>query len=104
MNKPRHINAEHVLLALVIRRANPRCRWAAMADHECTTFSCGSRYRGKPFHCKPLLSPMQRGDLHHAIERQRLTQGLPSIRATFGTGLKALLAEPSRIVPAEVRP
>lgn len=43
---------------------------------------------------------MDRGHLHRAIERQRLTQGLTSIRATFGVGLRQVLAEPKHILPA----
>lgn len=101
MSSTRHIDAEHVLLALVARRANPRCRWAAMADHEWTPRECRHRYYGPTpaQHRPPLLSPMARGHLHRAIERQRLTQGLPSIRKTFGAGLRALLAEPAHLVP-----
>lgn len=103
--QPAVILADHVQLALVARKANPRCRWAAMASHSYSTHSCHWRWRGTEALQYPrpsLLSPMQRGGLHSAIERQRLTQGLASIRATFGLGLRALLAEPSHIVPSEV--
>lgn len=101
--QPVVILAEHVLLALVARKANPRCRWAAMASGRYSTRSCHWRTSGiGSFYARPpLLSPMQRGNLHRAIQQQRLTQGLTSIRATYGTGLRALLAEPAHIVPAE---
>lgn len=102
--QPAVILAEHVLLALVARKVNPRCRWAAMASHRYSTRSCSWRLSGAgtTFPRPPQLSPMQRGSLHRAIERQRLTQGLGSIRATFGTGLRAVLDEPAHIVPSEV--
>ena len=101
--QPAVILAEHVLLALVARKANPKCRWSAMASYQYSPRNC-DRWRGsdKLYSRPPLLTPMQRGELHRAIARQRLMQGLPSIRATYGTGLRAVLAEPAHVVPSEV--
>jgi hypothetical protein len=100
-----HIPAELVKLALLATRANDHVRWAAMADGVWSTRSCTWRKSAfDTLHRQPaLLTPMQRGRLHHAIQRQRDVQGLASIRATFGTGLRALLAEPPHILRTEVR-
>lgn len=97
------INAEHLLLALVARRVKPDTRWAAMSDYYWAPHSCRTRFGREParlVHFRPLMSPMQRGRLHEAIKRQRLTQGLPSIEKTYGIRLRSLLAEPTHIVPA----
>lgn len=37
---------------------------------------------------------LERGHLHELIERTRLHHGLAEVRKTWGTGLRALLAEP----------
>lgn len=98
----RYINAEHLALSLVARKANPRCRWAAMSNSRWSP-ECRRRYSDSPMpeiNFTPILAPMQRGYLHRAIQSQRLTLGLPSIRQTFGVGLRALLAEPAHFVPA----
>lgn len=99
--RPRVILAEHVQLALVAAKLNRNCRWAAVSDCLWTTRTCTLRRIGGDSAHKqpPTLQPMQRGHLHRAIERQRLTQGLPSIKATFGLGYKALLAESPHTVP-----
>ncbi|URI11431.1 hypothetical protein MW290_21035 [Aquincola tertiaricarbonis] len=101
MNPARCIKAEHVLLALVARRANPSCRWAAMADHHWTARECWRRDLGPTtVHARPpALTPMQRGSLHRAIRRQYLVEGLRGIRKTFGTTLRAVVAEPAHVVP-----
>lgn len=99
---PRLINAEHLELVLVARRLKcSESRWAAMADHYWTQRRCSWRDNSSStvIHFPPTAGPMARGNLHRAIERQRLTQGLPSIRKTFGTNLRALLAEPAHSVP-----
>lgn len=100
---PRFINAEHLQLALVARRLKSSdVRWAAMADHDWSPRRCTWRDNSSTtlIHFPPIAGPMARGNLHRAIEQQRLTQGLPSIRKTFGTNLRSLLAEPSHFVPA----
>lgn len=105
MSPARYIKAEHVLLMLVARRANPACGWAAMANHEWTPRECRrSDFGPTTVHARPpALTPMQRGGLHRAIRRQRLAEGLPSIRKTFGAGLRAVLAEPAHVVPSRRR-
>lgn len=102
MASEHHIPAELVLLCIVARKANPRCRLAAVTGYTWSP-SCSTRFGGNPPRPRfpPLLTPMQRGYLHRAIERQRLTQGLASIRKTFGVGLRAVLAEPAYVVPVE---
>lgn len=101
----RIILADHVQLAIVARKANNRCRWAAMSSGRWTTRACSARGASRHdtvLNLAPMLCPMHRGNVARAIERQRLLQGLPSIRKTFGAGYKALLAE-DYILPA-VRP
>lgn len=101
MASDQYISAEHVRLALVVRRARPTTRWAAMAGHYFSTRNCQTSRHVDREHwpTPPLLLPMDRGHLHRAIERQRLTHGLGSIRQTFGCGLREILAEPRHIVP-----
>lgn len=98
----RAINADHLKLVLVARRLKgSQTRWAAMADHHWTPRRCSWRDNSTNtlLHFAPTAGPMARGHLHRAIQQQRLTQGLPSIRKTFGTNLRALLEEPAHFVP-----
>lgn len=100
------IDAEHVRLALVARkiaqkqrqdgRGAEAARWAAMSAHTQVLARCRIRRGSVPpatVKHPSTLMPMNRGFLHSVIERMRLTQGLPSIRKTFGCGLRAILAE-----------
>lgn len=100
------IDAEHVRLALVARkvadsqrrigRGAEAARWAVMSSHTEVLARCRQRWSSVPLatvEYPSTLMPMNRGFLHSAIERMRLTQGLPAIRATFGCGLRAILAE-----------
>lgn len=96
------IDASQVQLMLFARKIAKRqadgCRWAVMGEHVEVTRSCRTRYQAAPsvLRHRSLLTPMNRGCLDNAIERMRLTQGLPAIRRTFGCGLKAVLAETKR--------
>lgn len=52
----------------------------------------------------PLITPLMRGDLASLVERTRLHYGLAEVRRTWGSGLRALRAEPRHTVPMGVRP
>ena len=92
MSTPRTIAADHLQLTLVARRAqrltNHPTRWAAMSDHLWSARSCRARFAPQDapaYHRESTMAPMDRGHLLQAIERMRLTSGLPAVRATFGT-------------------
>ena len=44
------------------------------------------------------VGPMQRGHISTLYERVRLRQGLAEVRRTWGTGLRALRAEPRHVL------
>ena len=95
------IPVELLKLALIARKANPAVRWAAMANSIWSARTCRG-WKGahdEVRHQPPTLSPMLRGGLHAAIKRQRLAEGLASIRRTYGAGLRSLLAEPAHVLP-----
>jgi len=89
----RHINAEHLKLALVARRVRPSTRWAAMAEHAQTS-SCRQRQAGGGWviHAAPLLAPMDRGNVRSLLERVRC-QGRDEVLRTWGCGVRAMQAE-----------
>jgi hypothetical protein len=110
-SSPCDIAVDQVRLALVGRRiaeyqrdngrADEACRWAAMSTHTEVLAGCGSRFRTDPpttFKHPSTMRPMDRGHLHRAIARMRMTQGLVAIRKTFGCGLRAILAETASTV------
>jgi hypothetical protein len=93
----RPINAEHLMLALVARRAVPARRWAALSDGA-TTNACSQRCGHYSLRTPPLMVPMDRGGMHSVVERTRLLHGLPEVRRVWGTGLRAMLAETSGVI------
>lgn len=89
----RHINTEHLRLALVARKAWPGTRWAAMAEHAHTS-SCHRRQAGGGWviHGEPLLTPMHNGHMRILLDRVRC-QGRAEVLRTWGCGVRALQAE-----------
>lgn len=47
---------------------------------------------------RSFCQPMTRGHIATLIERVRWQRGLPEIRKTWGTGIRALLAEPKYVL------
>lgn len=97
MNAPRHITAENVLLCLVARKANARCRWAAMSNSAISSECREPRWWRTPYRMPPhpsLLLPMNSGQLDAVVERTRLQpNGLKAVRTTWGKGYRAMQAE-----------
>ena len=93
----RTINAEHLLLALVARKAVPSRRWAAMSER-IDTQACDRRRASWHFAMPPMLSPMHRGRFDAVLSRTRCLHGLAEVRKTWRTGLRALVAETSGVV------
>lgn len=98
MTSTRHIDPEHVRLALVTLRArklNPGiARFAAMSNG---TVGTRCRLREKPLlsapSCPPLLWPLLPSVTPSLVMRTRVHYCLAEIQRTWGTGLRALLAE-----------
>ncbi len=91
----RHINAEHVLLALVARRAVPSTQWAAISNgfH---TYLCTDRKPMKPY-CYPhqalMLAILPCTTDERLLNKVRWSYGAKEIKATWGMGYRQILAE-----------
>ena len=97
MSTTHRINAEHVLLSLVARRALKGRRWAAMSDGAHTN-PCGASYGRFAAKHPPLMVPMTRGRMNNVVEHVRLNWGLPEVRKTWGAGYRAMLEETAGFV------
>lgn len=97
MSTTHRINAEHVLLTLVARKALKSRRWAAMSDGAHTN-SCGRRSGHYAVKHPPLMVPMTRGNMNNVVEHVRLMRGLPEVRKTWGAGYRAMLQETAGFV------
>lgn len=96
------IEAEHLKLVLFTRRLRRHAgyqgpTWAAMSNgHDSIGMGCPSRpldeRMQQVLRHKPLFRPGNRLS-PRLVERTRLNRGLDEVRATWGTGYKALLAE-----------
>lgn len=95
----RHINAEHLRLALVARKVRPTTRWAAMSNGAQTS-SCQRRQPGGGYliHADPLMSPLTAGRMQSLFERVR-AQGRSEVHRTWPrTSIAVLKAEFSSCV------
>ena len=102
MATTRVIKAEHLQLALFTRRlfklsGKPVPAWAALSNGH-NILGCGCPRRPYDEHLQKRLQhpPMflvANRISPHLVERVRLNYGLPEVKATWGTGFKALLAE-----------
>ena len=99
LSSPRHISAEHLLLALVSMKARPGTRWAALSDGTITP-SCADRKRGAAYSMPmpPLLTPLARGLMNQPLQRVRLRYGRKEVQRTWGAGMRVLAHEFSTVV------
>jgi hypothetical protein len=90
------INPDHLRLVLQVTAHSPtaQCRWAAMTATVASP-ACADRARGHDWRLtlNPMCTPLMRGRMQSVVERTRLHHGLPEVRRTWGTGLRAMLAE-----------
>lgn len=91
------INAKHLQLALVARKARPTTRWAALSNG-IETNDCQQRHPGWRFTTPPMLVPMSNGRMSRLVRHVREFYGLAEVRTTWGQGLRAMQAEASRVV------
>jgi hypothetical protein len=100
----RKINADHLQLVLVtmrMRRNNPSLARFCALSNGATWQRC--EYRQRPsdepaanrWVHQPLMVPMLPSVTSRLVERVRLHHGLPEVKATWGQGYKAMLAEVS---------
>jgi len=88
----RTISADHLQLSLVaMRLKHSRTRWAAMSNGVTTQF-CDRRGHHYQLPHPPLMQPMDSGRMATVLHRVRM-HGLPEVKRTFGTGLRAMQAE-----------
>ncbi len=91
----RYIKAEHVLLAMVARKAAPTTQWAAISNgfH---TYRCTERKPMKPY-CFPhqalMLPILPCTTDERLLDKVRWCYGVKEIKATWGMGYRQLLAE-----------
>lgn len=96
-----------VLAACKMRRANGgrTCQMAVLTAGPVLRADCSTfqrllrredvlRYGSLKTHCTPL----DRGHMAELVLRTRLFHGLAEVRKTWGTGIKALLAEPRYVL------
>jgi hypothetical protein len=98
----RHINAEHLQLVLVtlrMRRNNPTLAKFCALSNGATWQRCDRRWRpteespANRWTHTPLCVPMIESVRAPLVQRVRLNYGLAEVKATWGVGYKALLAE-----------
>jgi hypothetical protein len=98
----RHINAEHLQLVLVtlrMRRNNPTLAKFCALSNGATWQRCDRRYHpteespSNRWTHQPLCVPMLESVRAPLVQRVRLNYGLQEVKATWGKGYKALLAE-----------
>ena len=89
----RHIDAQHLKLALLGRKAQPATRWAAMSNGAATA-ACRPRQPGGGYlvHQPPLLQPMATGYMHNLLDRAH-SQGRSEVLRTWRTSIAVLRAE-----------
>ena len=91
----RYINAEHVQLAIVARKAVPTTQWAAISNgfH---TYSCSYRKPREPY-CRPhpplFYSVLTCTFSEHFLNKVRWSRGAKEIKAIWGLGYRQLQAE-----------
>lgn len=90
---PRHIDAQHLKLALQARKARPIFRWAAMSNGAATA-ACQPRQPGGGYwmHMPPLLAPMATGWMLCLLDRAR-SQGRSEVLRTWRTSIAVLRQE-----------
>lgn len=99
---------ELALVSAKMRRNNQgrTCLLAAMTEQPAIEVDCHKRNvrpadieRARQYGlCRAMCQPMDRGHIATLIERVRWQRGLPEIRKTWGTGIRALLAEPKYVL------
>lgn len=99
---------ELALVSAKMRRNNHgrTCLLAAMTEQPLVKVDCHKRNvrpadieRARQYGlCRAMCQPMDRGHIATLIERVRWQRGLPEIRKTWGTGIRALLAEPKYVL------
>lgn len=99
----------HLVMASVKLRRwnhNDTCLLVALSESSLIQLDCHRR-NVQPSHVEDAIkmgkspvrvSPMDRGHIATLIERVRWQRGLPEIRKTWGTGIRALLAEPKYVL------
>lgn len=99
----------HLVMASVKLRRwnhNDTCLLVALSESSLIQLDCHRR-NVEPSHVENAIkmgkspvrvSPMDRGHIAALIERVRWQRGLPEIRKTWGTGIRALLAEPKYVL------
>ena len=89
----RLIDAKHLQLALVARKARPGTRWAAMSNGA-QTAPCRQRQGGGGYyiHQQPLLTPMMQGQMLSLLDRAS-TQGRSEVLRTWRTSIAVLKVE-----------
>lgn len=102
---PRHrvINLQDLQLALVARRVRPVTRWAAISDHALTA-PCRQRQSGGGYliHSRPLMMPMDRGNLGAVLRRVR-SQGRAEVLRTWRASIAVMKAEAGSHVMRDAR-
>lgn len=102
---PRHrvINLQDLQLALVARKVRPVTRWAAISDGALTA-PCRQRQPGGGYliHCRPLMTPMDRGHLGAVLDRVR-SQGRSEVLRTWRTSIAVMRAEAAAHVMKQQR-
>lgn len=89
----RHINAQHLKLALLARKAQPAIRWAAISNGAATA-ACLPRQPGGGYwmYQPPLLAPMATGWMQRLLDRAR-SQGCSEVLRTWRTSIAVLRVE-----------
>lgn len=73
----------------------PLARFAAFSQYPDLNIGCRERGWGRdPYPHLPMhFGPMSKGDMERLVARVRCERGLPEVRRTWNTGLRALQAE-----------
>ena len=94
------IDASALSLVLATRKIGTvASRWCVMSAHVVTQ-PCRPGRTTYRLPMRSMAQPMSRGDLFRVIDREAAC-GARQVRATFGTGVRALRAESPYLLPKE---
>lgn len=86
------IDASQLPIVLAAHKAgHSRTRWCVMSQH-ITTQPCRTRSSAYQIRVRSLCGPMTRGEFQRSLNREA-ARGAKWVRATFGTGIRALRLE-----------